>query len=213
ATAGSMATRVPRRGPDSITPAASCPSTSGRETEASPISASPHQCRSEPQIPTAVTRTRVSPGPGSGTGSSARRPPPTPACPPAPAPPRAPGPPSRPPAGAAAGFGPAPVAWDTAPPREAVLRPVVPAQFALTFQPAQQHIVAVQLGGEVQQQRRDALEVQTFGGEPAKGLAQPRFERLDLGKPAERRGRALVQRGLEFHQVRSRFYHVVGLGE
>src|SRR5262249_15714102 len=128
-------------------------------------------------------------------------------------PPRAAGPPSRPARRRAAGIRPATVAWDTAPPREAVLRPVVPAQFALTFQPAQQHIVALQLAAEVQQQRRDALEVQTSGGEPAKGLAQPRFERLDLGKPAERRGRALVQRGLEFHQVRSRFYHVVGLGE
>src|SRR5262249_44621041 len=173
ATAGSMATRVPRRGPDSITPAASCPSTSGREIEASPISASPHQCRSEPQIPTAVTRTRVSPGPGSGTGSSA-------------SPPRPPGPPPGRPRRRAAGIRPATVARDTAPPREAVLRPVVPAQFALTFQPAQQHIVAVQLGGEVQQQRRDALEVQTFGGEPAKGLAQPRLAPRALGQPPDR---------------------------
>src|SRR5438132_571457 len=33
--------------------------------------ASPHQCRSEPQMPTAVTRTRLIPGPATGSGSSA----------------------------------------------------------------------------------------------------------------------------------------------
>ena len=62
--AGSMATRSPRRGPSAMTPAASCPSTSGRLSVASPIPPSPHQCRSEPQMPTAVTWTRLSPGPG-----------------------------------------------------------------------------------------------------------------------------------------------------
>src|SRR5262245_52554745 len=58
-------------------------------------------------------------------------------------------------------------ARDGAPPCEAMLGLVVPAQFALALQPAQQHIVPVQLGGEVQQQRRDALQVQPLGGEPA----------------------------------------------
>ena len=36
-TAGSSATRCPARGPEAITPANSCPSTSGRSSAASPI--------------------------------------------------------------------------------------------------------------------------------------------------------------------------------
>src|SRR6266566_6237388 len=68
-----MATRSPRRGPSAITPAPSWPSTSGCVSLASPIAPSSHQCRSEPQMPTAVTLTRLIPGPTSGAGSSATR--------------------------------------------------------------------------------------------------------------------------------------------
>src|ERR1700678_4125070 len=75
--AGSIATRSPLRGPSAITPAPSCPSTSGCVSLASPIAPSSHQCRSEPQMPTAVTRTRLIPGPASGTGSSPTRKSPT----------------------------------------------------------------------------------------------------------------------------------------
>src|SRR3954452_19945826 len=75
--AGSMATRSPRRGPPAITPAPSWPSTSGCVSLASPIAPSSNQCRSEPQMPTAVTRTRLRPAPGNspaaGSGSSATR--------------------------------------------------------------------------------------------------------------------------------------------
>ena len=44
-----------------------------REPRVPPMPPSSHQCRSEPQRPTASTRTRLSPAPGSGTGSSATR--------------------------------------------------------------------------------------------------------------------------------------------
>src|ERR1700730_3901149 len=71
--AGSMATRSPRRGPSAINPAPSCPSTSGCASVASPIAPSSHQCRSEPQIPTAVTRTRLIPAAAAGAGSSPTR--------------------------------------------------------------------------------------------------------------------------------------------
>src|SRR5580693_5835971 len=71
--AGSMATRSPRLGPSAITPAPSWPSTSGCASVASPIAPSSHQCRSEPQIPTAVTRTRLIPAPAAGSGSSPTR--------------------------------------------------------------------------------------------------------------------------------------------
>src|SRR4030066_2475002 len=66
---GSTATRSP-----SLVRAVNlCPSTSGFSRRASPIPASLNQCRSEPQIPTAVTRNNFSPAPGTGTGSSCRR--------------------------------------------------------------------------------------------------------------------------------------------
>src|SRR5262249_45600923 len=88
-------------------------------------------------------------------------------------------------------------AGDGPPASETVLGLVVPAQLALALQPAEQHGVPVQFGGEVEQQGRDALEVKPFGGEPAEELAQPRFERLGLRQAAERGGRAAVQRGLQ----------------
>src|SRR5271169_3694942 len=71
--AGSMATRSPRLGPSAIIPVPSWPSTSGCASVASPIAPSSHQCRSEPQIPTAVTRTRLIPAPAAGSGSSPTR--------------------------------------------------------------------------------------------------------------------------------------------
>src|SRR5437764_9723199 len=90
---------------------------------------------------------------------------------------------------------------DGPPASETVLGLVVPAQLALALQPAEQHGVPVQFGGEVEQQGRDALQVKSLGREPAEDLAQPRLERLDLGQAAERGGGALVQRGLQLDEV------------
>ena len=64
-----MTTRTPSRGPAAMTPPISWPSTSGATTLSKPMPPSSYQCRSEPQRPTAVTRTRSSPGPGTGSGS------------------------------------------------------------------------------------------------------------------------------------------------
>ena len=69
---GSSATRAPARGPSTMTPAASWPRISGRVSTASPIADTSYQCRSEPQMPTAVTRTSA-PLPGLGSGSARRR--------------------------------------------------------------------------------------------------------------------------------------------
>ncbi len=68
-TAGSTATRRP----PSVIPANSCPRMSGAARRASPIPPCPYQCKSDPQIPTAATRTRVSPSAGKGTVSSCIR--------------------------------------------------------------------------------------------------------------------------------------------
>ncbi len=57
--AGSTATGVPAMGPSRTTPAISWPGTTGRVSRASPIPPSANQCRSEPQMPTSVTRTKV----------------------------------------------------------------------------------------------------------------------------------------------------------
>ncbi len=67
--AGSTATRSP----DSVTAANSCPSTSGLSSLASPMPCSENQCKSEPQMPTEVTRSSRSPGRGRGCGSSCKR--------------------------------------------------------------------------------------------------------------------------------------------
>src|SRR6266851_6063514 len=101
-------------------------------------------------------------------------------------------------------------ARDGPPASETVLGLVVPAQLTFALQPAEQHGVPVQLGGEVEQQGRDALQVKPFGREPAEDVTQPRFERLGLGQAAERRDSAPVERGLQLDQVRPHLHRVVG---
>ncbi len=71
--AGSMATRSPRRGPAAMVPPISCPGTIGSSIPIDPMPPSRNQCRSEPQMPTASTRTSDSPGPGTGSGSCVSR--------------------------------------------------------------------------------------------------------------------------------------------
>src|SRR6266700_355543 len=53
---------------------------------------------------------------------------------------------------------------DEPPPGEAVLRLVVPDELLLALEPAQQHRLAVHLGGKVQQQRCDALQLEAMLG-------------------------------------------------
>jgi signal transduction histidine kinase len=109
-----------------------------------------------------------------------------------------------------------PTAWlppargDEAPPGEAVRRLVVPGEVTLALEPAQQHRLAVHLGREVEQQRRDALQLDATRRKPAKQLAQARLEPLGLGQAAEVRQRhTLSQRGLKLHEVGPEGYRLV----
>ena len=80
---------------------------------------------------------------------------------------------------------------------------VVPAELCFPLQPAQQHRLAVEHRGEVDEQRGQALELDSTGGKPAEQLADAGLERLRLGQPAERGGRAVAQRLPDLDQVRA----------
>src|SRR4051794_39577361 len=69
---------------------------------------------------------------------------------------------------------------------EPEVRPVVPAQLAIALEPAQQHVDAVQLAGEVDQQRSKPLELGAGLLHLGQELVEPRVRGLELRQPAER---------------------------
>jgi hypothetical protein len=80
---------------------------------------------------------------------------------------------------------------------------VVPGELAVTLQPAQQHRHPVELGREVQQQRRDALQLDVLGrGQQGQQLVQPRLRTLQLGQAAQWRGLCALYRGSQLGRVR-----------
>jgi len=71
--AGSTATWTPSSGPPRTIPAISWPPMIGVSIRESPMPPSSYQWRSDPQRPTAVISTRLSPDPTAGIGSLASR--------------------------------------------------------------------------------------------------------------------------------------------
>jgi peptide deformylase len=91
--------------------------------------------------------------------------------------------------------------FDATPTGEPIRERVIPRELALPFEPAEQHCLPGEVGRKVQQQRRDALDLQAGRAEPADDLAELCLEPLGLGQAAERRGAARGERRLDLDEV------------
>jgi hypothetical protein len=87
---------------------------------------------------------------------------------------------------------------------------VIPAELGLTFQPAEQHRLLPEHGREVQQQRREALDLDALIREPGHQLAQAGLQTLGLGQAAQRGRQAPAQVGLQLGQVGSHGHQLAG---
>jgi hypothetical protein len=84
---------------------------------------------------------------------------------------------------------------------EAMSELVIPPELTLALQQAEQHWLTLDLRWEIEQERRDALELKALRAEPAEKLAEPGLVSLRLGEAAEPRSFAGGERGLNLNQA------------